>query len=117
MTTLIDKYVNQKEFDSYEDFYENLEIEVPENFNFAYDIVDEYAKIDPDKIALKWCDENEEKTFTFADMKRLSDKAANFFTSLGIKKGDRVLLALKSQYDFWYSIVALHKIKTIAIPA
>lgn len=117
MTTLIDKYVNQKEFDSYEDFYENLKIEVPENFNFAYDIVDEYAKIDPDKIALKWCDENEEKTFTFADMKRISDKAANFFTSLGIKKGDRVLLALKSQYDFWYSIVALHKIKAIAIPA
>lgn len=117
MTSLLDKYVNRTEFDSYEDFYENLEIKVPENFNFAYDIVDEYAQIEPDKVALAWCDTNEEKIITFGELKRLSDKAANFFTSLGIKKGDRVLLTLKSQYDFWYAMVALHKIKAIAIPA
>ncbi|MCI5867565.1 MAG: AMP-binding protein [Methanosphaera sp.] len=117
MTSLVNKYANRLEFESYEDFYENFEINVPENFNFAYDIVDEYAKIDPEKVALKWCDPNEEKTFTFADLKRMSDKAANFFTSIGVKRGDRVLLTLKSQYDFWYCIVALHKIKAIAIPA
>ncbi len=117
MTSLIERYIPRTEFESYEDFDENLDIQVPDDFNFAYDIVDEYAKIDPDKVALSWANENEDKVFTFADLKRLSDKAANFFTSLGITKGDRVLLTLKSRYDFWYCLLALHKIKAIGVPA
>jgi len=117
MTSLLERYVERTEFESYEDFYENLKINVPEDFNFAYDIVDVYAKEQPDKVALSWCDEKVEKVFTFKDLKYFSDKAANFFTSIGIKKGDRVLLTLKSRYDFWYCMLALHKIKAIAVPA
>ncbi len=117
MTSLLNEYVERTEFDSYEDFNENLKINVPEDFNFAYDIVDKYAQIDPDKVALSWCDDTEEKVFTFNDLKILSDKAANFFQSLGVTKGDRVLLTLKSKYDFWYCILALHKLKAIAVPA
>ncbi|MGL4669670.1 MAG: AMP-binding protein [Methanobacteriaceae archaeon] len=118
MTTLIENYVNRVDFDSYEDFKENFDFVIPENFNFAYDIVDKYAEIDPNKIALIWCnDDGEEYTFTFADMKKYSDKAANFFKSCGIVKGDAVMLTLKNRYEFWFSIVALHKIGAIAIPA
>ena len=64
-----------------------------------------------------WCDDNQEKIFTFSNLKQLSDKAANFFKSLGVTKGDRVLLTLKSRYDFWYCMLALHKLKAIAVPA
>lgn len=118
MVSLLDKFINRLEFDSYEDFKENLKIEVPENFNFGYDVVDRYAKECPDKKALVWSnDYKEEKTFTFEDIKRNSDKLANFFLSIGIKKGDAVLLTLKSRYEFWYIIIALHKIGAIAIPA
>ena len=117
MTSLLNRYVPRTEFDSYEDFNENLKITVPEDFNFAYDIVDVYAKEQPDKVALSWCDDNQEKIFTFSNLKQLSDKAANFFKSLGVTKGDRVLLTLKSRYDFWYCMLALHKLKAIAVPA
>ncbi|MGN1321629.1 MAG: AMP-binding protein [Methanosphaera sp.] len=117
MTSLLKRYVPRTEFESYEDFYENLKITVPENFNFAYDIVDVYAEEQPDKVALSWCNDDEDKIFTFKDLKFFSDKAANFFQSLGVKKGDRVLLTLKSRYDFWYCMLALHKLKAIAVPA
>ncbi|MCD7781906.1 MAG: AMP-binding protein [Methanosphaera sp.] len=117
MTSLLSRFLPRTEFESYEDFNENLDIQVPENFNFAYDIVDEYAKIDPDKVALSWCNEEEDKVFTFRDLKYYSDKAANFFSSIGVKKGDRVLLTLKSRYDFWYCLLALHKLKAIGVPA
>ena len=117
MTSLLKRYVPRTEFESYEDFYENLKITVPEDFNFAYDIVDVYAEEQPDKVALSWCNDDEDKIFTFKDLKFFSDKAANFFQSLGVKKGDRVLLTLKSRYDFWYCMLALHKLKAIAVPA
>ena len=117
MESLLNKYVEREEYASYEDFYKNFKINVPEDFNFAYDIVDVYAKENPDKVALSWCDDKEDKVFTFKDLKTLSDKAANFFTSIGVTKGDRVLLTLKSRYDFWYCMLALHKIKAIAVPA
>ena len=117
MTSLLNRYVEKTEFESYEDFCENLNIKIPEDFNYAYDIVDTYAKEQPDKVALVWCDDKEDKVFTFKDLKYFSDKAANFFTSIGVKRGDRVLLTLKSRYDFWYCMLALHKIKAIAIPA
>lgn len=115
---LYNKFVSRTEFSSYEDFYENFNINVPENFNFAYDVVDEYARLCPDKRAIVWCDDKgAERTFTFGDLKFYSDKTANFFTSLGIKKGDTVMLILKRRYEFWFSLLALHKIGAIGIPA
>lgn len=115
---ILDKFLSQIDYSSYEDFYQNFEIKVPENFNFAYDVVDEYAKNDPDKTALVWCDENgAEATFTFAQLKEYSDKTANFFKSVGIKRGDPVMLVLKRRYEFWFCILALHKLGAITIPA
>ncbi len=90
----------------------------PENFNFGYDVVDDIAANEPDKRAMIWCNpQGEERIYTFADMKRLSDKTANYLMSLGIKKGDKVLVILKRHYQFWYVITALHKIGAIIVPA
>ena len=115
---MLDKFVRQREFNSYEDFVENFSIDVPENFNFAYDIVDAIAQESPEKVAMVWCDDNgAEAKFTFAQMKQYSDRAANFFASIGIKKGDPVMLILKRRYEFWFSLLALHKIGAIGIPA
>ena len=79
MSSLLNKFVTKTEFESYEDFENNFRIEVPEDFNFAYDVVDEYAEKHPEKVAMVWCDDNEERIFTFKDMKHYSDKAANLF--------------------------------------
>lgn len=115
---LIERFLKQTEFDSYEDFRENFEIVVPPGFNFGYDVVDEYARIEPDKVALVWCDDNgSDATFTFSDLKRLSDKTANFLRSAGVCKGDAVMLMLKRRYEWWITMVALHKIGAIAVPA
>jgi acetyl-CoA synthetase len=106
------------EFESYEDFRDNFKIIVPESFNFAFDVVDVYAKEDPDKLALVWCnDSGEEMLFTFRDMKHLSDKAANLFRKHGIGKGDFVMLILKNLYEFWICLIALHKIGAVAVPS
>ena len=115
---MLNKYLSRVDYSSYEDFYENFEIKVPENFNFAYDVVDEYAKTGPNKIALVWCDESgAEATFTFAQLKEYSDKTANFFKAAGIKRGDPVMLILKRRYEFWFCILALHKLGAVTIPA
>ena len=115
---LLHKFLERVEFDSYEDFKQNYKLKIPENFNFGYDVVDAWAEYDKDKVALVWCDDHDnEKTFTFADIKRLSNQAANFFKSLGIKKGDRVLFLLRQRYEYWYLATALHKIGAILIPA
>jgi acetyl-CoA synthetase len=115
---VLDKYLSQIDFSSYQDFAENYRVNVPENFNFAYDVVDEIALKTPGKIAMVWCNDlGEEHIFTFADMKKYSDKAANFFQSVGIQKGDPVMLILKRRYEFWFCILALHKIGAITIPA
>ncbi len=115
---MLEKYLSRVDFTSYEDFYENLKINVPENFNFAYDVVDEYAKTTPDKVAIVWCDKSgDEKTFTFGQLKEYSDKTANYFKSLGIKRGDPVMLILKRRYEFWFCILALHKLGAVTIPA
>lgn len=114
---IIEKYVKTK-FDSYEDFVKNYKVNVPENFNFGFDIVDEIAKKSPDKNALVWCDEfGAEKNWTFKDVKEKSAKTAHFFKSLGIKKGDAVMLILKRHYEYWFCAVALHKIGAILVPA
>ena len=97
---------------------QNFKVKVPENFNFGYDIVDEWARIEPDKKALLWTNDKGEKIdFTFADIKRESDKTAAYFQSLGIGHGDMVMLILKRRYEFWFSIIALHKLGAVCIPA
>lgn len=115
---MIEKYLKQTKFSDFEDYKKNFELVVPEDFNFAYDIVDEWARIQPDKRALLWTnDEGDCKIFSFADIKKLSDKAASYFQSLGIKKGDMVMAILKRRYEFWITIIALHKIGAVIIPA
>lgn len=118
MSSLLEKYVSRSEFDSYEDFKENFSINIPDNFNFAYDVVDVYAREQPDKKALIWCDDNgEEKVFSFSDLADYSNKTANILKRYGVKKGDSVMLMLKSRYEFWFFLLALHKIGAIAVPA
>jgi len=115
---VLDKYLSQTEFTSYDDFVANYKLQIPENFNFAFDVVDEIATKTPDKIAMVWCNDlGEEQIFTFGQMKTYSDQAANFFKSVGIGKGDPVMLILKRRFEFWFCILALHKIGAITIPA
>lgn len=115
---MLEKYLPKVDFDSLDDFRQNFKINVPDNFNFGYDIVDGWAEKEPDKVALRWTnDKGERIDFTFADIKRESDKTAAFFMEQGIGKGDMVMLILKRRYEFWFSIVALHKIGAVVIPA
>ena len=115
---VLDKYLSQTEFQSYQDFTDNFKIRIPDNFNFAFDVVDEIARLTPDKIAMVWCDDKgAEEVFTFGQIKKYSDKAANFFISAGIVKGDPVMLIMKRRFEFWFCILALNKIGAITIPA
>lgn len=115
---MLEKFLEKCEFESMADFKRNYKVKVPENFNFAYDVVDEWARTKPEKPALLWTDENgTERQFSFADMKEYSDRTASFFQSLGIGRGDKVMLILKRHHQFWFSILALHKLGAIAIPA
>ncbi len=115
---MIERFLKKCDFDSLEDFRANYSVKVPENFNFAYDVVDRWAEEEPDKPALLWTnDKGDERQFTFADIKDASDCTASFFQSLGIGKGDKVALILKRRYQFWFSIIALHKLGAICIPA
>ncbi len=115
---MLEKFVPREKFESYEDFKKNYTVTIPENFNFAYDVVDAWADEQPDKTALVWCnDEGDEKIFSFNDMRLLSNRAANFFTAHGIKKGDVVLFLLKRRWHYWVCTLALEKIGAISIPA
>ena len=115
---MIEKYLDRTNFDSYEDFKANYRLKIPPMFNFAYDVVDEWAKTDPQKPALLWCDDDGgEMRFTFSDVKEKSDRAANVFKKFGIGKGDTVLLMLKQRPEVWFCMLALHKIGAIVIPA
>jgi acetyl-CoA synthetase len=115
---MLTKFLSQTDYTSYQEFFEKFEIRIPEHFNFAFDVVDEIALKTPDKIAMVWCDDKGgEATFTFGQMKRFSDKAANFFRSTGIQKGDPVMLILKRRYEYWFCTLALNKIGAITIPA
>ncbi len=114
---MLENYVKGT-FKSYEDFSANFKIKIPKNFNFAYDIADKIAEKTPSKKALVWCNEKgEEAQFTFGELKIYSDKTANFLKNLGIKKGDPVMLILKRHYQYWFCLLALHKLGAIAIPA
>jgi acetyl-CoA synthetase len=115
---MLEKYLKQTEFKDFEDFKKNYELIVPENFNFGYDIVDAWAAKEPNKLALLWTnDQGECREFTFAEIKKYTDQTASYFQSLGIKKGDIVMAILKRRYEFWFTIIALHKIGAIIIPA
>ena len=115
---LLLNFIDRVDFTSYEDLYANFKIHVPENFNFAYDVVDVYAEKEPKKEALVWCDDNDEKhIFTFKDLSLASKRTANFLKMHGIQKGDRVQLMLRRRYEFWFFLLALHRIGAIAVPA
>jgi acetyl-CoA synthetase len=117
MNEILSRYCPRLEFESYEDFYDNYRCEVPDNFNFAYDVVDEWAGLRPEKLALLVTDDSGGmRSFTFADIKRLSDQAANALRSLGIKKGDVVMLILKQRPEVWILMCALMKIGAVCIP-
>ena len=111
-----EKFVETKEDES--GALQEIEFKNTDTFNFGFDIVDGIADKYPDKLAMLHIDKNmTERRFTFKDIKRASNQTANYFASLGIKKGDRVMLVLKRHYQFWFSMVALHKLGAIAIPA
>lgn len=96
----------------------HLSLHYPQSFNWAYDVVDEIALTDPDRPAMLWLNpEGEEHHFSFADIKRWSDKCANFLVAQGVRKGDTVLVILRRHYQFWFTAVALHKIGAILVPA
>ena len=115
---MIERFIKQTCFKDNEDYKRNLHFIIPENFNFAYDVMDQWAEEYPEGTALLWTKENgETKSFTFKQLKEETDKTASYFQTLGIGKGDMVMLILKRHYEFWFSILALHKIGAIAIPA
>ncbi len=96
----------------------HFELDFPEHFNFGYDVVDAIAEQTPDKRALVWCNtENEERFFSFGELRDLSNRAANVLRAAGLKRGDRVLLILKRHYEYWIAVLALHKLGITAIPA
>lgn len=96
----------------------DFSLKYPEDYNFAYDVMDEVARAEPNRRAMIWCNpQGEEHTYTFGDLKRMSDKTANMLRALGVRKGDMVMLVLKRHYEFWFSILALHKLGAVAIPA
>ena len=115
---MIEKFLTQTHFTSTEDYKKNLHFIIPENFNFAYDVMDVWAEEKPDKLALLWTnDEDECVRFTFKDFKEQTDQTASYFQTLGIGRGDMVMLILKRRYEFWLAIMALHKLGAVAIPA
>lgn len=115
---MLERFLKQTEFASHEDFMQNYKVQIPANFNFGYDVVDEWARIEPNKKALLWTDEEgHEKQYSFKEIKDWSDKTASYFTELGIGKGDMVMLILKRNVEWWFSIIALHKIGAVVIPA
>ena len=115
---LLQRYSNIRNYKSYDDFCKNFKLNVPENFNFGRDVVDEYARLAPQKRALVWCnDKGAERVITFSQLKELSDKAANLLISLGIKKGDFVMTMLNRRWEYWVLAVACHKLGAPLIPA
>ena len=114
-----DFLVEDREFKDYDDFSKHCRLKAPEDFNFAYDIIDRYAKEAPEKKALVWIDDNsdEAKVFTFTDISRESKRAAYWLSLKGIKKGDTVMLVLRRRFEWWILMPALHRIGAIVIPA
>ncbi len=115
---MLERFLTQTSFASEEDFAKNLHFIIPENFNFAYDVMDALAEEKPEKLALLWTSERgEEVKTTFKEFKEQTDRTAAYLMSLGIGRGDKVMLILKRHYQWWLSMMALCKIGAIAIPA
>ena len=115
---MIERFLKKTHFESVEDYNKNLEFIIPEHFNFAYDVMDAWAAEEPERLALLWTnDEGVERRATFAQLKEQSDQAASYLQSLGIGKGDPVMLILKRRYEWWLTMLALHKLGAIVIPA
>jgi len=114
---LADRYI-RTDFTSQEDFEKHFQLNIPRHFHFAYDVVDEYARISPDKRAMIWCNvAGQERTFTFGEFSRLSNRAANVFKAQGLTRGDPVLLMLKRRYQYWIAALGLLKLGCVLIPA
>ena len=115
---MVERFLKQTKFTSVEDYNKNLEFIIPENFNFAYDVMDAWAEEKPEGLALLWTnDQGEEIRTTFAKLKEQTDQAASYLISLGIGKNDPVMLILKRRYEWWVIMLALCKIGAIVIPA
>lgn len=116
---MLERFLPRQEFSSYEDFRQNYRVEIPEKFNFAYDVADAWAVSDPEKTALAWTDDHDERVreYSFAELKRLSDQGARLFARRGIGPGDCVLLVLMQRVEVWVAMLALHKLGAIVIPA
>ena len=113
-----EQFLDQTKFGSYEDYLKNFHVNVPENFNYAFDVLDKIAEAEPDRVALVWEHvDGREKTLTFGDIAKKSNQAARALQKMGIQKGDAVMLVLKRHYSFWYTIMALHKLGAITVPA
>ena len=115
---MVERFLKQTHFESVDDYNKNLEFIIPENFNFAYDVMDVWAEEKPDGLALLWTnDQGGEKRATFSQLKEQTNQAASYLMSLGIGKNDPVMLILKRRYEWWIAMLALHKIGAIVIPA
>ena len=115
---MLERFLSQTSFASEEDFAKNLHFKIPENFNFAYDVMDILAEEQPEKLAILWTSERgEEVKTTFKEFKEQTDRTAAYLMSLGIGRGDKVMLIIKRHYQWWLSMMALCKIGAIAIPA
>ena len=115
---MVERFLKQTSFTSVEDYNNNLEFIIPENFNFAYDVMDVWAKENPDGLALLWTnDQGAEIRTTFAQLKEQTDQAAAYLQTRGIGKGDPVMLILKRRYEWWVVMLALHKLGAVVIPA
>ena len=115
---MIERFLKQTKFTSVEDYNKNLEFIIPENFNFAYDVMDAWAEEAPEKLAILWTnDQGEEIRTTYGELKAQTDQAASYLMTLGIGKNDPVMLILKRRYEWWVVMLALCKIGAIVIPA
>ncbi len=114
---LLNKYIDRLSFNDYDDF-KNVKLNVPDDFNFAYDVVDYYAQNAPEKVALVWCNSvGEEKIITFGELSLLANKAVNVMLDLGVKTGDCVMTMLNRRWEYWVTTVACHKLGVTIIPA
>lgn len=115
---MIERYLSQLSYTSYRDFMDNFRVHVPARFNFAYDIIDEWARTEPEKTAIVWTDgHGRERRVTYRELSETSDRVAAWLLEEGIKKGDRVMLILKRHLEWWYIMTALCKIGAVAIPS
>ncbi len=115
---MLEKFLGRTEFENYEDLKANYTVRVPEGFNFAYDVVDAWAAVEPEKRALLYCDDGgTRRMYTFKEVSDYSKKLAGWFLSQGVKRGDRVMFMLKQRAEVWFTLIALHRIGAVCIPA